>query len=61
LAAYALKVAGRADRAQVRDALDSLRMEHTPLGLFAFDETRAPEFTPLVLTVRNGQLALFQP
>jgi branched-chain amino acid transport system substrate-binding protein len=61
LAAYALKISGRADRTQVRDALESLRVEQTPLGAFAFDETRAPEQAPLVLTVKDGKLALFQP
>ena len=59
-AANALKTAG-ADRAAVRDALDALEGMDSPLGTFGFDDNRDPAHAPVVLVVKDGVFAVFQP
>jgi branched-chain amino acid transport system substrate-binding protein len=55
----ALKAAGTADRAKLRDALAATRNFQGVLGKFSFDAERDVVITPSVLIVKGGKFALF--
>ncbi|NCT22269.1 ABC transporter substrate-binding protein, partial [bacterium] len=44
-----------------RDALDALEGMDSPLGTFGFDDNRDPAHAPVVLVVKDGVFAVFQP
>jgi branched-chain amino acid transport system substrate-binding protein len=56
----AIKNAGSADRAAIRDALARIRNLDTSLGSFSFDENRDPVHPSVPLTVKGGRYVLFQ-
>ncbi len=55
----ALKAAGTADRAKLRDALAATRNFHGVLGKFSFDAERDVVMTPNVLIVKGGKFTIF--
>jgi branched-chain amino acid transport system substrate-binding protein len=55
----ALKAAGTADRAKLRDALAATRNFQGVVGDFSFDAGRDVVMTPSVLIVKGGKFALF--
>ena len=57
--ADALKAAGSADRAKLRDALAATRNYQGVLGKFSFDAERDVVMTPNVLIVKGGKFTLF--
>lgn len=57
--AKAIKDAGSAEPAAIRDALANIKDFPTPLGNFSFDANRDPVHTPVVLVVKDGTFALF--
>lgn len=57
--AKAIKDAGSAEPAAIRDALANIKDFPTPLGNFSFDANRDPVHTPVVLVVKDGKFALF--
>ena len=58
--ATAIKNAGSADRAAIRDALARIRNLDGALGRFSFDENRDPVHPSVTLTVKDGHFVLFQ-
>ena len=58
--ATAIRNAGSADRAAVRDSLARIRNLDGALGTFSFDESRDPVHPSVTLTVRDGRFVLFQ-
>jgi branched-chain amino acid transport system substrate-binding protein len=58
--ATAIRKAGSADRAAIRDALAGLRNLDTVLGTFSFDDNRDPQHESVPLIVHNGRYTLFQ-
>jgi branched-chain amino acid transport system substrate-binding protein len=58
--ATAIKNAGTADRAAIRDALAKVHALDCALGSFSFDENRDPVHPSVTLTVRSGRFALLQ-
>lgn len=61
VAALAIKNANSVDHAAVRDALAQVKDLDTPLGKFSFDANRDPVHEPVVLIVKDGQFAVYQP
>jgi branched-chain amino acid transport system substrate-binding protein len=62
LIAEAIKTAGTArDVRAIRDALAHTRDLDTPLGRFAFTESREPSYLVSIEIVRDGQLQLLTP
>jgi branched-chain amino acid transport system substrate-binding protein len=57
--ANALKAAGAADRAKLRDALAATRNFQGVVGKFSFDAERDVVMTPSVLIVKGGKFAIF--
>jgi branched-chain amino acid transport system substrate-binding protein len=55
----ALKTAGKADRAKLRDSLAATRNFQGILGTFSFDAERDVVMTPSVLIVKGGKFTLF--
>jgi len=55
----ALKAAGTADRAKLRDALAATRNFQGVVGKFSFDAGRDVVMTPSVLVVKGGKFAIF--
>lgn len=55
----ALKAAGTADRAKLRDALAATRNFQGVVGKFSFDAERDVVMTPSVLVVKSGKFAIF--
>jgi branched-chain amino acid transport system substrate-binding protein len=55
----ALKAAGTADRAKLRDALAATRNFQGVVGKFSFDAERDVVMTPSVLVVKGGKFAIF--
>ncbi len=55
----ALKAAGAADRAKLRDALAATRNFQGVVGTFSFDAERDVVMTPNVLIVKGGKFAIF--
>jgi branched-chain amino acid transport system substrate-binding protein len=55
----ALRAAGAADRAKLRDALAATKNFQGVLGKFSFDAERDVVMTPSVLIVKGGKFALF--
>ncbi len=55
----ALKAAGTADRAKLRDALAATRNFQGVVGKFSFDAERDVVMTPSVLIVKGGKFAIF--
>ncbi len=55
----ALKTAGTADRAKLRDALAATRNFQGVLGTFSFDAERDVVMEPNVLIVKDGKFAIF--
>jgi len=55
----ALKAAGTADRAKLRDALAATRNFQGVVGNFSFDADRDVVMTPSVLIVKGGKFAIF--
>jgi len=55
----ALKAAGTADRAKLRDALAATRNFQGVVGNFSFDAERDVVMTPSVLIVKGGKFAIF--
>ncbi len=55
----ALKAAGAADRAKLRDALAATRNFQGVVGKFSFDAERDVVMTPSVLIVKGGKFAIF--
>ena len=53
--ATAIKDAGSADRAAIRDALAKIRDQEGALGSFSFDENRDPVHPSVTLVVRDGR------
>ena len=60
LVATAIKNAGSADRAAIKDALGALKDVNTALGTFSFDANRDPHHSSVVLVVKNGAYVLFK-
>lgn len=60
LMATAIRNAGSADRAAIRDALAAIRGQEGALGTFSFDENRDPVHPSVTLTVKDGRFVLFQ-
>ena len=60
IVATAIKNAGSADRAAIRDALAKIRSLDTTLGSFSFDENRDPICQSVPLTVKDGKYVVFQ-
>ena len=58
--ATAIKIAGSADRADIRNALARLPAMDTALGSFSFDENRDPIHPSVPLMVKDGRYVLFQ-
>jgi branched-chain amino acid transport system substrate-binding protein len=58
--ATAIKNAGSADRAAIRDALAAIRNLEGALGTFSFDESRDPVHPSVTLVVKDGRFVLFQ-
>jgi branched-chain amino acid transport system substrate-binding protein len=58
--ATAIKNAGSADRAAIRDALAAIRGLQGALGNFSFDENRDPVHPSVSLVVKDGRFVLFQ-
>jgi branched-chain amino acid transport system substrate-binding protein len=58
--ATAIKSAGSAERAAIREALTKIKGLDTTLGAFSFDENRDPICQSVPLTVRDGKYGLFQ-
>ncbi len=58
--AEALKKAGKADRAALRDALAGVRNFNGVLGKFSFDAERDVEMEPNVLVIKGGKFQLFK-
>lgn len=58
--AEALKKAGKADRATLRDTLAGVRDFNGVLGKFSFDAERDVEMEPNVLIIKGGKFQLFQ-
>ena len=58
--ATAIKNAGSADRAAIRDALAQVKDLDTPLGKFSFDQNRDPVHPSIALVVKGGKYSLFQ-
>jgi len=58
--AEALKNAGKADRAALRDALAGVRNFNGVLGKFSFDAERDVEMEPNVLVIKGGKFQLFK-
>jgi branched-chain amino acid transport system substrate-binding protein len=58
--ATAIKNAGSADRAAIRNALARLQNLDTALGTFSFDANRDPQHASVPLIVQNGHYTLFQ-
>lgn len=61
VAAAAIKNAGSVDHAAVRDALAKIAGLDTPLGKYSFNDKRDPVHEPVVLIVKDGKFAVFQP
>jgi len=57
--ANALKAAGTADRAKLRDALAATKNFQGVVGNFSFDAERDVVMTPSVLIVKGGKFAIF--
>ena len=55
----ALKAAGTADRAKLRDALAATKNFQGVVGKFSFDAERDVVMTPSVLVVKGGKFAIF--
>lgn len=55
----ALKAAGTADRAKLRDALAATKNFQGVVGKFSFDAERDVVMTPSVLIVKGGKFAIF--
>ena len=55
LIAEALKKAGSPNRAQIRDALASIKGYEGVTGTFSFDANRNPDMQPYVLQIKNGK------
>jgi branched-chain amino acid transport system substrate-binding protein len=55
----ALKAAGTADRAKLRDALAATRNFQGVVGKFSFDAERDVVMTPSVLVVKGGKFTIF--
>ncbi|MEZ4770534.1 MAG: ABC transporter substrate-binding protein [Caldilineales bacterium] len=60
LMATAIKNAGSADPAAIRDALAAIKDFPSPLGTYSFDENRNPVHTPVVLIVKDGKFQVFE-
>ena len=60
LVAMAIKNAGSADRAAIKNALGAIRNVDTALGNFSFDENRDPVHKNATLVVKNGAYVLFK-
>jgi len=58
--AQAIKSAGSADRASIRDALARVKGFDTVLGTFSFDENRDPVHPSTPITVKGGKYVLFE-
>jgi len=58
--ATAIKNAGSADPAAIRDALAAIKDFPSPLGIYSFNENRDPVHTPVVLIVTDGKFEVFQ-
>jgi len=58
--AEALRKAGKADRAALRDALAGVRNFNGVLGKFSFDAERDVEMEPNVLIIKGGKFQLFK-
>ncbi len=58
--AEALKKAGKADRAALRDALAGVKNFNGVLGKFSFDAERDVEMEPNVLIIKDGKFRLFK-
>jgi branched-chain amino acid transport system substrate-binding protein len=58
--AEALKKAGKADRAMLRDALAGIRNLDGVLGRFSFDAERDVVMEPVVLIIKGGKFQVFQ-
>jgi branched-chain amino acid transport system substrate-binding protein len=58
--AEALRKAGKADRAALRDALAGIRNFDGVLGRFSFDAERDVVMEPVVLIIKNGRFQVFQ-
>ncbi|HRX04845.1 MAG TPA: ABC transporter substrate-binding protein, partial [Anaerolineae bacterium] len=58
LMATAIKNAGSADPAAIRDALAAITDFPSPLGTYSFDANRNPVHTPVVLIVKDGKLGV---
>jgi branched-chain amino acid transport system substrate-binding protein len=58
--ATAIKNAGKADSASIRDAMAKLKDVDTVLGKFSFNESRNPVHTPIVQIVKNGKFELYK-
>lgn len=55
----AIKAAGKADRAKLRDTLAATKNFHGVLGKFSFDAERDVVMAPNVLIVKGGKFTLF--
>ena len=60
LMATAIKNAGSADPAAIRDALAAITDFPSPLGTYSFDANRNPVHTPVVLIVKDGKFQVFE-
>ena len=60
IVANAIKIAGSADRAAIREALTKVKNLDTTLGAFSFDENRDPICQSVPLTVKSGKYVVFQ-
>jgi len=58
--AAAIRSAGSADRAAIRNSLAAIRNLDGALGTFSFDENRDPVHPSVTLTARDGRFVLFQ-
>jgi branched-chain amino acid transport system substrate-binding protein len=58
--ASAIKNAGKADSASIRDAMAKLKDVDTVLGKFSFEESRNPVHTPIVQIVKNGKFEVYK-
>jgi branched-chain amino acid transport system substrate-binding protein len=63
VAVEALKIAGTDDRSAIRDALEKVRLNNGFVGRFACtptDHQGAPEGSRVLMTVKNGELVLYE-
>jgi branched-chain amino acid transport system substrate-binding protein len=61
LLANAIRTAGSADPATIRDALAGISNFTTPMGSFSFTADREPIHPAVVQIVKNGRFTIFKP